>query len=106
VQRERFGGIRGTVTSVSAIPVTTEGAASTLGNAELVRSLMPDGVFIEVQTRLETDARTPSGYLWTSSRGPDTRITPGLTLSSRVTLEGRAPITYLLPILRETSGIY
>ncbi len=106
VERERFGGIYGTVTSVSPVPVTTEGAASTLGNAELARNLMPDGVFIEVQARPETDGNTPSGYRWTSSRGPDTRITPGLTHSSRVTIEGRAPVTYLLPILRETSGVY
>ncbi len=106
VERERFGGIYGTVTSVSPIPVTAEGAASTLGSSELVRNLMPDGVFIEVEARLERDRNTPSGYRWTSSRGPDTRITQGLTHSSRVTLEGRAPMTYLLPILRETSGVY
>jgi HlyD family secretion protein len=106
VERERFGGIVGTVTSVSPIPVTKEGAVGTLGNAEIVQSLMPDGVFIEVRARLEADATTPSGYKWSSSRGPDIRITSGLTHSTRVTIEGRAPVTYLLPILRETSGVY
>jgi HlyD family secretion protein len=106
VERERFGGIYGTVTSVSPIPVTKEGAANTLGNAELADSLMPSGVFIEVRARLEKDPATSSGYRWSSSRGPDIRITPGLTNSSRVTVEGRAPVTYLLPILREASGVY
>ncbi len=106
VERERFGGILGTVTSVSPIPVTKEGTVSTIGNAELVQNLMPDGVYIEVRARLETDASTPSGYKWSSSRGPAIRITSGLTHASRVTIEGRAPITYLLPILREVSGVY
>jgi HlyD family secretion protein len=105
VERERFGGIEGTVTSVSPTPVTKEGAVGTIGNAELVQNLMPDGVFIEVQARLERDA-TASGYKWSSSRGPDIRITPGLTNSARVTIEGRAPMTYLMPILREASGVY
>jgi HlyD family secretion protein len=106
VERERFGGIYGTVTSVSPTPVTREGAIGTIGNADLVQSLMPEGVYIEVRTRLETDPATPSGYKWSSSRGPDIRITSGLTHSSRVTVEGRAPVTYLLPVLREASGVY
>ena len=106
VERERFGGIYGTVTSVSPIPVTKEGTVVTIGNADLVQHLMPEGGYIEVRARLETDKSTPSGYKWSSSRGPDIRITSGLTNTSRVTVEGRAPLTYVLPILRETSGVY
>ncbi|HTA41469.1 MAG TPA: NHLP bacteriocin system secretion protein [Bryobacteraceae bacterium] len=106
VERERFGGIVGTVTSVSPIPVTKEGATSTIGNAEVVQSLMPEGGYIEVRARLQTDPATPSGYRWSSSRGPDMKITSGLTHSTRVTIEGRAPVTYFLPILREISGVY
>jgi len=107
VERERFGGIDGTVTAVSPTPVTKEGAVGTIGNAEVVQNLMPDGVYIEVQARLERDTTTASGYKWSSSRGPDNiRITSGLTNSARVTIEGRAPITYLLPIMREATGVY
>lgn len=106
VERERFGGIDGTVTSVSPTPVTKEGAIGTIGNPEVVQNLMPDGVYIEVQSRLERDAATASGYKWSSSKGPNIRITSGLTNSARVTIEGRAPVTYLLPILREASGVY
>lgn len=106
VERERFGGILGTVISVSPIPVTREGATSTIGNAEVVQSLMPEGGYIEVRARLETDPSTVSGYRWSSSRGPAMKITSGLTHSTRVTVEGRAPVTYFLPILREISGVY
>ncbi len=106
VERERFGGIVGSVTSVSPIPVTKEGAAATIGNGEAAQSLMPEGVYIEVRARLETDASTPSGYRWSSSQGPPIQITSGLTHSTRVTVENRAPVTYLLPILRESSGVY
>jgi HlyD family secretion protein len=106
VERARFGGILATVTSVSAAPVTKEGATATVGNAEVVQSLMPDGGYIEVRARLEADASTPSGYRWSSSRGPDVQITEGLTHFARVTIEGRAPVTYLMPVLREASQIY
>jgi HlyD family secretion protein len=106
VQRERYGGILGTVSSVSPVAVTKEGAASTLGNAEVVQNLMPEGGYIEVRAKLEPDLSTASGYRWSSSRGPDVKVSAGLTHSTRVTIEGRAPVTYLLPVLRELSGVY
>jgi HlyD family secretion protein len=106
VERERFGGILGRVTSISPIPVTKEGAIGTIGNADVVGSLMPGGAYIEVRAQLEPDPSTRSGYRWSSSRGPDMKITSGLTHSTRVTIEGRAPITYLLPIFRELTGVY
>jgi HlyD family secretion protein len=106
VERERYGGILGTVSSVSPVPVTKEGAAGIIGNTELVQSLMPDGAYIEVRARLDTDPSNFSGYRWSSSRGPEIRITSGLTHSTRVTIEGRAPVTYFLPILREAAGVY
>jgi len=106
VERERFGGLLGTVTSVSPIPVTKEGATGIIGNTEVVESLMPEGAYIEVRARLETDPSTFSGYRWSSSRGPDIKITSGLTHSTRITIEGRAPVTYFLPVLRETAGVY
>jgi HlyD family secretion protein len=106
VERERFGGILGTVFAVSPIPVTKEGVTGTIGNQELVQSLMPGGAFIEVRARLEADPATASGYRWSSSRGPDMKVTSGLTHTTRVTIEQRAPVTYLLPVLREISGVY
>jgi HlyD family secretion protein len=106
VERQRFGGILGTVTKVSPLPVTREGALSVVGNADIVQTLMSGGAYIEVTARLETDPTTFSGYRWSSSRGPNLKMSSGLTHLSRVTVEGRAPITYLLPILRESSGIY
>ncbi len=105
VERERFGGITGRVVSVSALPVTREGSRALVGNAEVVAGLMPAGPYIEVIARLDRDA-TASGYRWSSSTGPSIQITPGLTHSARVTVEMRAPITFLLPFLRETTGIY
>jgi NHLM bacteriocin system secretion protein len=106
VPRERFGSLLGTVTAVSAFPVTREGIASVVGNAEVVAALVAEGPVIEVAAALTQDPTTVSGYTWSSSAGPAVQITPGTTTTGRVILEHRAPITYLLPILREVSGIY
>ncbi len=106
VQRERFGGIIGSVSKVSAFPVTKEGALSVVGSPEVVQDLMSSGAQIQVFAQLQPDAHTESGYKWSSSRGPQMEVTSGTTTTVRVTVEERAPITFVLPILRTWSGIY
>lgn len=106
VQRERFGGILGKITTLSPLPVTKEGAVSLIGNSDIVTSLIAqNGVAIQVNADLITDSSTFSGYKWTSSKGPESKITSGTTTSVRVTIEQRAPITFVIPILRDLAGM-
>jgi HlyD family secretion protein len=106
IQRERFGGIIGSVSDVSAFPVTKEGALSVVGSPEVVQGLMSSGAQIQVLAQLQPDAHTASGYQWSSSRGPEMEVTSGTTTTVRVTVEERAPITFVLPILKSWSGMY
>jgi HlyD family secretion protein len=106
VERERFGSLLGKVTSVSTFPATREGIASLVGNSEVVTTLAAQGPVIEVAAALSPDPSTISGYQWSSSAGPAARITSGTTTMGRVVLEQRAPMTYILPILREASGLH
>jgi HlyD family secretion protein len=106
VPRERFGGIVGRIRSVSELPTTRESASMTLGNAEMADALVGGVPRIEVVVDLETDASTVSGYRWSSSAGPPLPISAGTIATGRVTVEGRAPITYVLPFLRSVSGVY
>ena len=108
VKRERFGGIVGEVTQVSAFPIAKEAAINTVGNAEVVEGLVANNQegLIQVVATLEPDEQTYSGYEWSSSAGPKLKISSGTTTTARVTVEERAPITFVLPILRSLSGIY
>ncbi|PYV43088.1 MAG: hypothetical protein DMG06_11985 [Acidobacteria bacterium] len=96
----------GTVASVSIFPVTKEGAATLVGNPEVVSRLLGEGPQIEVIAELERDPVNFSGYKWSSSKGPPLQMSFGTTASGRVTVEERAPITYILPFLRSISGIH
>ncbi len=107
VKRERFGGMVGTVTSISRFPITKEAATSEVGNLEIVESLVSKQQgLIQVLSDLDLDANTPSGYKWSSSQGPHLKISSGTTTVVRIKVEERAPITFVLPILRSVSGIY
>ncbi|HAA30895.1 MAG TPA: NHLP bacteriocin system secretion protein [Cyanobacteria bacterium UBA8553] len=108
IKRERFGGIVGTITTVSAFPITKEAAANVVGNPEVVAGLASDKQegLMQVFADLEHDSTTFTGYKWSSSKGPQLKVSSGTTTTVRVKVEERAPITFVLPILRSTSGIY
>lgn len=108
VRRERFGGILGVVTTTSTFPVTKTGAINVVGNSEVVDNLIREGEpVIEVRSKLQLNSSNPTGYEWSSSRGPDNlEISNGTTTTVRVTLESQAPITFIFPILKEWVGIY
>jgi len=100
VERERFVGIAGRVERVSKFPVTSDAATHQIGDREIARNLLGGEARIEVVAMLERDAGDPTSYLWTAGRGPsDVVITAGTTGVVRVTIEERAPITFVLPFL-------
>ncbi|PLS68364.1 MAG: NHLP bacteriocin system secretion protein [Cyanobacteria bacterium M5B4] len=104
VRRERFGGIKGSVTRVSPFPITREGASNIIGNPEVVETISSRRAQLEVTIELEK-GDTPSGYAWSSSQGPEGQITPGTTASVRVIVEEVPPITFVLPFLRTFFGL-
>lgn len=106
VERERYGGIVGEVVSVSSYAVTTLAVANQIGDAEVARTLLGGESRIEVLARLELDPDSESGFRWTSGGGPpDLPISAGTTARVRTTLEERAPISFVLPFLRDTTGL-
>ena len=105
VERARFGSIVGRVTSVSAFPVTEKGIASLVGNPEVAAALVTFGPPIEVVADINPKNSNFSQYEWSSSTGPVLKMTSGTTTTARVVVEYRAPITYVVPVLREISGL-
>ncbi|MBM3275200.1 MAG: hypothetical protein FJZ00_08595 [Candidatus Sericytochromatia bacterium] len=88
------------MTRVSEFPVSPQAASNLVNNASIAQALTEGGRVIEVFVDLEPDNFAPSGYKWTSSRGPNKRIVGTTTGAVRVTVEARAPITFVLPFLR------
>jgi HlyD family secretion protein len=105
VERRRHGSIRGTVVAVSPLPITLAETVSVVGNTAVAELLTAGGRLIEVRAELQEDAGTPSGYAWTSSRGPELEVSAGTTAAVRVAVERRRPIGFVLPFLREVTGV-
>jgi len=59
-----------------------------------------------VLTSLQRKPSTLSGYDWGGGSGPNLKLSSGTPTSVRVLVEERRPISYVIPLLRDLSGIY
>jgi HlyD family secretion protein len=105
VKREEYGFIRAKVTYVGEYPVTPQAVQTVVANQALAQELIGATTKIEVRASLTRDAHTPSGYAWSSSAGPAFRIQSGTRISVAVVVDRRAPITLVLPAIRNTLGL-
>ena len=110
---QRHGGIQGIITSISPLPVSYDSLKLRLGDEATVKNVShqqssegSSSPLIEVTTSLKKDNSTISGYDWGGGNGPDLQLTPGTTTNVSVIVEERPPISYVIPILRDLSGIY
>jgi len=94
---QKDGFIRGRVLSVAHIPSSREGIMRRLKNATLVDSMLSNGAPFEVELELEADPASPSGYRWSSGKGPDMAIDVGTITGADMVVERRRVISLALP---------
>jgi HlyD family secretion protein len=105
VKREEYGFMLGQVTSVGEFPASRQGMLRVLGSEELAGQFAAIGAPIEVRVSLLPEAASISGYQW-SAKEPDLTIANGTLCTVQIVLERKRPISLILPILRETLGVY
>jgi HlyD family secretion protein len=105
VKKEEFGMLVGRVTAISDFPVTAQGMTAVLQNPQLVERFSAQGAPYAARVALTADARTPSGYVWAAGGGPPIKLSSGTTAAAEVTVRTQAPITLVLPMLRQRTGI-
>ncbi|HSG40500.1 MAG TPA: NHLP bacteriocin system secretion protein, partial [Thermoanaerobaculia bacterium] len=105
VKREEYGSILGRVTWAAEYPSTSRGMIRLLGNEALVTKLMAEGPPIQVNVALDRDAATPSGFRWSSSTGPNVKISSGTLATGDVVVREEAPINLVIPKVREKLGL-
>ena len=105
---QRHGGIQGEIIKIKSLPVSEGAVTARLGNPSWLKSIggKTQGPLIEVQTSLARSDSTLSGFDWGTGEGPDLQITSGTPTSIRVLVEERRPISYVIPLLRDLTGIY
>jgi HlyD family secretion protein len=101
VKRERHGAILAVVHSVDDFPSTRNGMIQVLQNEELVDTLRAEnaGAPVAVRARLRWDPASPSGYRWTSGKGPDLQLSSGTRFAASIVTRSQRPLGLVFPLL-------
>lgn len=101
VSKQEYGHMRGTVEYVDAYVTSRAEITNQVGVTSLVESFMESAPVVEVRLSLEKDDSTKSGYWWSSRRGGEIEITAGTMISSDISINEQAPISMVIPYLKE-----
>ena len=105
VNSQEYGYLLGRVNWVAEFPSTARGMTRLLANEALVTRLMASGPPVQINVTLIPDAASPTGYRWSSSRGPDLKISSGTLAGASVVVRQDHPLNLLLPVAREKLGV-
>ncbi|QNP61965.1 HlyD family efflux transporter periplasmic adaptor subunit [Streptomyces genisteinicus] len=97
VAAQRYGVLRGTVTSVGRTAQTSRSITAFLGSGQLGEQFSAKGLPVAVVVELDTDPRTESGYAWSTSGGPPHALESMTLASGSVRTAALHPIDWLLP---------
>lgn len=99
-----FGGVVGRVTYVSELPINPPSIESTVENQKLVDKFIQQGPVFKVKIALIHSSNTPSGYLWTTSKGPHERLSIGSIASVGITVKKQHPLAIIIPIVESAKN--
>ncbi len=105
VKRAEFGFMLANVRSVARFPATLNGMMNVLANEQLVNALTKEGALVAVTADLIADNKAPSGYRWSSGRGPSIQVTSGTFCDVSIIVNKQSPITLAIPLFKKTLGI-
>lgn len=97
VPAQQFGVLRGRVTAVGRVSLTSRQIARSLGDEQLGAQFSLHGRPVAVLVKLERSPGTKSGYRWSSHQGPPYAIGSMTPATGVVHLADQRPIDWLLP---------
>jgi HlyD family secretion protein len=101
IRKDVFGSVEARVRSIASVPTTPESLRRVLRNDELARKIEAGGPGYLAVVDLVRDPTTPSGYRWTSSRGPQDGLSVGTTVKADVEVERVAVLSLLMPAVKK-----
>ena len=105
IKREEYGFMRGNVNYIADYPSTTEALMRNFQNASLVTALSQSGPVTEIHASIKENRATPTGFVWSTSQGPPTKITSGTICFVQIVTKREKPVTLLFPYLKKQTGL-
>lgn len=104
VKKAEFGTMRGKVVFVSEAPVSSAQINALLRDPELSKSFTKNWVPYMSRIELFATSKNPSGFEWWSGEGPPYPVTIGTLANIEIVVREQAPVTLVVPAVREALG--
>jgi len=101
VNKQEYGHMEAEVISVDTFVTSAQDIQNQLGEDSLVQTFQQNGAVISVVCELRQDSSTVSGYYWSSKKGKNVALDMGTIVTADVVIEEKAPISMLIPYLKE-----
>ena len=101
ISEQEYGHMFGTVVGVDDYVASVSSLRETLGDDNLANAFLQSGPVVGVVVELETDESAANGYRWSNRKGQNVLLAEGTMMTAKVVLEKKAPITLLLPYIKE-----
>ncbi|MDR1473625.1 MAG: HlyD family efflux transporter periplasmic adaptor subunit [Lactobacillales bacterium] len=103
--KEEYGHMEAKVDYVGDSVTSSADMVSVLGDESLARLFSAAGPVVEVRCKLETDSSSVSGYKWSTKQGEDVKPEGGTPVTADIVVAKKAPISMLIPNIKEKFGV-
>lgn len=93
--REKYGYMKGIVTSISTVPVTEDSIIKHMGTLSYVSNIMPEANSVEVRIKLNLSEDSSDSYQWSNPKGEKLSIEIGTVCDIFIVTKEQKPINLL-----------
>ena len=97
--------MKGEVVYVSDYPAMPAALMRNFENESLARALSSSGPVTEIRVAMKFDASTPSGFQWSTSKGPSIVISSGTICTVQTVTRRQQPISLVFPYIKKKLGV-
>ncbi len=97
VQREKYGYMKGYISSIGTMPVTTESLQQFYGNTEYIKDILPDTSCVEIRISMYIDENSKNKFAWSNVNGEDLTVDIGTLCNIQIVTENVKPVELFLP---------
>lgn len=104
-KREEYGFIRGSVVYVADFPATEAALMRSFENESLARVIASQGPVTELRVALKVSPNSPSGFQWSTSKGPKVALSSGTMCTVQIVTRRQRPVSLLFPYMKQKLGL-
>lgn len=96
-EREKYGYMKGYVSSIGTMPVTEEILRQYYGNLEYAKDILPEESCVEIRISLYLDEESKNFFSWSNEKGEELTVDVGTICDIQIVTDSKRPIELLFP---------